>query len=219
MKAFCTYCSKTKSHDPGEIPAILRYQSDRIQKVSEAALILGLPFFVLSGHYGLVSPQDKIPDYDHLLQPEEVSKLSYLLTRQISEQRIDGFVYFSKPLTSSPNVQPYHDALAAACEVLSFPLYIVELKEEEMGSWRGIMGEADAAKIGMISDRVRGEKAFEAILRLHPNDGMVYFKRGEAYEALGDNALAAADFQRAIALFPMDTWKIRAKGALKRVTS
>jgi hypothetical protein len=32
---------------------------------------------------------------------------------------------------------------------------------------------------------------------------MIYFNRGEAYEALGESELAAADFQRAFAMFAM----------------
>jgi hypothetical protein len=47
---------------------------------------------------------------------------------------------------------------------------------------------------------------------------MVYSKRGEAYEALGDDARAADDFRHALALFPMADWKRRAKEALERVS-
>ena len=46
---------------------------------------------------------------------------------------------------------------------------------------------------------------------------MIYFKRGEAYEALGEQNLAKADFQRAMALFPRPEWKARAKEAVERV--
>ncbi len=81
------------------------------------------------------------------------------------------------------------------------------------------MDAADAAKMEMIANRVQGEKAFESLLKQYPNDGMVYFKRGEAYERLRERALAAADFQRAAALFPMDAWKKRAKEGLERVKS
>lgn len=46
---------------------------------------------------------------------------------------------------------------------------------------------------------------------------MVHFKRGEAYEAIGDRKCAADDYRRALALFPMAEWKKRAEEALKRV--
>jgi hypothetical protein len=88
-----------------------------------------------------------------------------------------------------------------------------------MSQWKAIMEAADAAKIEMISDRAGGEKAFESLLKQNLRDGMIYFKRGEAYEAIGDNASAAADFQRAMALFPKAEWKARAKEAWDRVKS
>lgn len=86
-----------------------------------------------------------------------------------------------------------------------------------MSTWREIMAAADAAKIAMSADRATGEGKFAVLLREHPRDGMIFFKRGEAYEALKEDALAASDFQRAMALFPMPEWKSRAKEALDRV--
>lgn len=86
-----------------------------------------------------------------------------------------------------------------------------------MSKWRDIMEAADAAKIDMISDRVAGEKKFELLLEQNLRDGMIYFKRGEAFEAIGENALALVDFQRAMAMFPKPEWKARAKEAAERV--
>jgi len=86
-----------------------------------------------------------------------------------------------------------------------------------MSTWRTVMEAADSAKITMVSDRAAGEKQFESLLEQYPRDGMIYFKRGEAYEAIGEAKLAAADFQRAIAMFPKPDWKARAKEALDRV--
>jgi len=65
MTALCTYCSATKNRTPGEISAVQRYRSSRIERVYKAACTLGLPFRILSGEYGLVPPERPIPDYDH----------------------------------------------------------------------------------------------------------------------------------------------------------
>ena len=86
-----------------------------------------------------------------------------------------------------------------------------------MSDWRELMAEADDAKRRMLSDRAAGEREFRHLLAAHPNDGMVYFKRGEAYEALGARDLAAADYRRAEELFPLEDWKARARQALARV--
>jgi len=87
-----------------------------------------------------------------------------------------------------------------------------------MSTWRDIMEGAEAAKISMLSDRSAGGKKFELLLQQHQGDGMVFFKRGEAYEAIGEDARAADDFRHAMALFPMPYWKRLAKEALQRVS-
>ncbi len=219
MTSLCTYCSATKSREPGEIPAIRRYQSFRIEKVHGAATTLGLPFRILSGEFGLLAADQPIPYYDHLLDATEVQALVPVLVQQIGSAAITGFVYFTKRLVSNPNLVPYHDALRAACADSRVSFCVVELEEETMGSWRAVMEAAGRAKLAMMSDRAAGERHFAALLAQNPSDGMVYFKRGEAYEALGERALAQNDFQRALAMFPMADWKARAKEAIDRVRS
>lgn len=218
MTALCTYCCATKSRTSGEIPAIQRYRSCRIERVYQASCAIGLPFRILSGEYGLVSPERPIPDYDHLLRPAEVPALAQLVAQQIRAEGITGFLYFTKPLAASPNLGPYQDVLAAACQDTSTSLCVVLLGGEDMNSWRELMRAADKAKLAMISDLDAGKQEFSALLAQNPNDGMIYFKRGEAYEALGKRDPAKAAFQRAMALFPMAKWKAQAKEAIDRVS-
>ena len=217
MNAFCTYCSKTKSHQPDEIPAIGRYQSARIQKVHAAATNLDLAFYILSGKYGLTRPDQCIPFYDHLLMPAEVPVLTELVAKQLGEHRIGTIPYFTKLVATSINLAPYRDTFVAACGIADVPCFVVEL-EDDVSTWRSIMQAADIAKIEMMGDRAAGERRFELLLKQNPRDGMIYFKRGEAYEAIRENSLAAADFQRAMAMFPKPEWKARARQALDRVT-
>lgn len=158
MTALCTYCSYSKSLDPELIPAIKRYQSDRIERVHAAASSLKLPFFILSGKFGLLQPQQCIPYYDHLLTADEVPALAELVLRQIAENAVDGFLYFTKPLANNINVLLYYDALAGACRKLSIFFSVVELEDLNMSTWRNIMEAADAAKLAMISDRAGGER-------------------------------------------------------------
>lgn len=98
----------------------------------------------------------------------------------------------------------------AACAPLLVMLWV---------QWANLLEASDAAKLQMLSDRVGGEKKFERLLEQNPADGRIYFKRGEAYETIGENALAAADFERAMALFQEPDWKARAKEAARRVRS
>ena len=130
MQAFCTYCSRDKSDADGNISAIQRYLSNRIERVYAAASQLGIGFYILSGEYGLLNPQQPIPWYDHLLQPEEVSSLANQIATQIQEAEITGIVYFTNSFDQDPNVVPYHDAIASACSRTSRQLLVVEVDME-----------------------------------------------------------------------------------------
>jgi hypothetical protein len=88
--------------------------------------------------------------------------------------------------------------------------------EGSMGQWRVLMDQAKTAKRTMLGNRPAGEREFDRLLAEFPNDGMVYFQRGEALEALGEKGLAAADFCKAEGLFPMASWKTSARQAAAR---
>jgi hypothetical protein len=127
MNAFCTYCSAEKSKEPGKLPAIRRYKSSRIEQVYAAASLLRLGFYILSGKFGLLSPEHPIEWYDQLLVSSQVGDMVDKLAKQIEELGVTGITYFTKPLASDPKVRPYHDALAAACSRTSRPFSVVEL--------------------------------------------------------------------------------------------
>ncbi len=130
MYIFCTYCSRNKSDEPKPIPAIQRYQSSRIGRVYAAASQVDLGFFILSGEFGLLPAQQLIPWYDHLLLPEEVRELANRIAQQIRDYKISDIIYFTRSSTQDPNVQPYRDAITAACKQASLPLFIIE---QDMG--------------------------------------------------------------------------------------
>jgi tetratricopeptide (TPR) repeat protein len=87
-----------------------------------------------------------------------------------------------------------------------------------MADWREIMEQADQAKCQMIVDQARGEQMFSDLILRVGNDGMVYFKRAEAYEALQMNNKALEDYKKALALFPQDKWKRNAGDGIRRVS-
>src|SRR5437763_12557736 len=88
-----------------------------------------------------------------------------------------------------------------------------------MSSYSEIAKAAKDAKNVMLADRSKGEQIFSVLLRKYPQDGMLLFKRGEAYEHLEEYTLAATDFSQAAQFFPMQEWKIRANQALTRVAN
>ena len=131
MHAFCTYCSAAKSPEEGEIPAVQRYLDRRIHKVCEAAAVLGLEFYILSGEFGLIPPDRPIPWYDHLLLLDEVDELVERMVAQIRHHKIDSITYFTNALSDEPDLVPYHSAIVSACNRAGCPCSIVEVEMED----------------------------------------------------------------------------------------
>src|SRR5713226_5305034 len=86
-----------------------------------------------------------------------------------------------------------------------------------MASWREIMKSANEARDLLVRDRAQGEKAFEELLKQYRSDGMVYFKRGEAWEQQNNYDLALSDYRKAARLFRMSEWRITAQNGIVRL--
>jgi len=124
--AFVTYCAAAKRPDPGLLPAAERYLSDRISRVGSAAAVLGYPFFILSGKFGLLAPLDPIPDYDHLLTGGEVQDHARRVADRIIELGLATVLFFSRPLDVDPGAGPYRRAAAEACRLAGVEFKLVE---------------------------------------------------------------------------------------------
>jgi tetratricopeptide (TPR) repeat protein len=80
-----------------------------------------------------------------------------------------------------------------------------------------IMAQAEEAKLVLGGyDADDGDRRFSELLRDHPDDGMIFFKRGEAYETIGQPEKAIKDFQVAESIFPMREWKHLASQGIDR---
>ena len=127
MTVFCTTCSAEKDEAAPLLPALERYQSALIAKVHEESKRNGVGFLILSGQYGLISPDEPIPYYDHLLRPEEVSAHARLCARQLAESNVTEVLFHIPPLHSDPNLQPYLDTLRDACLMACVAFSVVEM--------------------------------------------------------------------------------------------
>jgi hypothetical protein len=120
MKIICTLCSREKRNDKELVPASIRYTSARIEKVKKTAEDKKLPLFFLSGKFGLISEYEKIPYYDHLLDPAEILSLSEVVKKQLKENGITEINFISKPNETSDS-KPYTDVLETAAKRLKLP--------------------------------------------------------------------------------------------------
>lgn len=129
-KIYVTYCSAEKSTVEKEIPAIDRYQSERIQHVLEQAKQDKVGFLILSGKFGLVEPSAPIPHYDHLLKAFETSRLSKVVAKQLKAYKGISIVFHSHWITKDMQVAPYIEVMTEACEFAKVPFDLVILDEE-----------------------------------------------------------------------------------------
>ncbi|MCP4104741.1 MAG: hypothetical protein GY749_04265 [Desulfobacteraceae bacterium] len=127
MIIFCTHCTASKDKTEGLVPAIKRYESNRIRQVYAASLCVGADFFILSGKYHLVKPCQVIPFYDYQLQPEQVLEHSDKIVSQISEFGISGILYFTKPVSEDSHAKTYLESVSLACGQAGISFFATKL--------------------------------------------------------------------------------------------
>jgi hypothetical protein len=127
---FSTYCSKEKREDKEDINSIDRYISNRILKVFKSSIILDTEFRILSGEFGLLKADDKIPYYDHLLIKEELPEYINKLYNQLKDTEVKQFILFSESLLIDPNLEPYQIAIKTVCERLNIDFFMIDLSKK-----------------------------------------------------------------------------------------
>ncbi len=116
LTAAITICCREKDAAGGVMPAIERYRSKRIEAVRDAAAKAGLPFYILSGRFGLLLPEDPIPYYDYLLPPEEAAGLSVGIRKRLRQDEIGRVILFIPDPELDPKSIPYREAVRMATE-------------------------------------------------------------------------------------------------------
>lgn len=127
MTIFCTYCSAEKETDEEMLPAIRRYRSERIRRIHAAAREAGCGFYILSGEYGFVAPDEEIPYYDHLLVADEVEAHAIKLAQQIKQCGITQIIFFTLSVEADEKLAAYHASLRLACVKASLNPCFVEI--------------------------------------------------------------------------------------------
>jgi|SRR5579863_1870689 len=82
-----------------------------------------------------------------------------------------------------------------------------------------VLKRAEEARILLSgkSTRRKGLEVFDLLAREHPRDGMIYFKRAEALEALGESREAAQSYRKAQEFFFKKLWRDLAKSRAERL--
>ena len=119
--ALITTCSAEKADDPGLLPAVERYTHPRILAAARAAERRGLDFYILSGEFGLLGPQEPIPWYDHALQADEVGALSGPVASRLRAAGMERIEAWLEP-RDAPGWAPYYDLLEQAARAAAIEL-------------------------------------------------------------------------------------------------
>ena len=119
MKIYLTICSGEKRKDRKLLEAIERYNYPRINKFYELSKKDKVEFRILSGKFGLLKPEDKIPFYDKKLGEKDIEKLSELVGRQIKKEKITEIIFFVR---NEKDWKPYIKVVENVCRNLELVL-------------------------------------------------------------------------------------------------
>lgn len=86
-----------------------------------------------------------------------------------------------------------------------------------MSKFRDIWAQAILAGQQMMRNPQLGDRPFGQLLSKYPQDGMIFYERGEAFEYLNELERAERDYAEAERLLPLPHWKLVARRALARV--
>jgi len=117
VKLYATYCSAHKDSTAGDLPAADRYISDRIAGVYTNAMSSECRFGILSGRFGLITPTQPIPDYDHLLQPSEIPSMAERVAATLKQWEVTSIQWFTVAFEMDPHVSRYSDVMTRAAEL------------------------------------------------------------------------------------------------------
>ena len=124
MNIAVTICSKHKDERSELLPARERYISEHIRKTEKIATDAGLPFFILSGKYGLVPVDELISNYDHYLEMEAVDDLVKVVALQLTEFSVSEVDFY---MEDKESWIPYDMTLKKATDLADVVLRIHQL--------------------------------------------------------------------------------------------
>jgi hypothetical protein len=125
LKILATYCSKEKNESEELLPAHKRYQSKRIERLNAIASEKRMPFYILSGKFGLIKADHPIAYYDHLLIDSEVASHAKFVASQIIDNDITEIEFLSRTIEEDPQLASYHKCIQMTAEIANIHINII----------------------------------------------------------------------------------------------
>ena len=130
MNLTATYCAKFKNSSADLLPAHQRYISKRISLAHDSALGSSEKFAILSGLFGLIDGDHRIPHYDHLLQEGEIPSMVARVAKTLEDWGVSELTWYSLPDKLDPYVWRYRAVITHAADIAECRLKVVEVLEE-----------------------------------------------------------------------------------------
>ncbi len=208
--ACCTYCSIEVDSSPGSKPAIERWATSRVKQAERIAKERNVPLLLLTARDGLLDPGELVSPGGATLGDDEIARHARRVGRQLEERRISQVLFLVNP--SSRSSLAYLRLIVLACGA-KVQLELCDHRRP-FPDWSKVFTQAEQARLRVANGRASVEEAFGNLFRKHEDDGMVWFKRAQAYQDLGRAELALSDYERAAALFRMEEWQKYARDAV-----
>jgi len=109
-----TNCCQEKDRAGGLLPAVRRYRSERIEKLSRLAGEAELPFAILSGFFGLIAAEEPIPYYDRLMGEGDVGRIAAAGAEFLKKRGVGKVIFCLPDPVLDPHVKPYLKSMKAA---------------------------------------------------------------------------------------------------------
>jgi len=106
---FITHCCRRKSRKKGLLPARRRYLAGYVNDVLELSKSQGAGFLILSGKFGFLKENGKIPYYDKLLTYPDFDSLNRAVDRQYKKYKFKKAVFFHIDTKTDGKVGTYVD--------------------------------------------------------------------------------------------------------------
>ena len=90
-----------------------RYKSNKIKEIRSIANKNDDEFAILSGKYGLIPPEKPIPEYDKLLEKEDIENLLPQVRRYLQSKNTEKVIYHTKELVGKRI--PYFTLMKETC--------------------------------------------------------------------------------------------------------
>ena len=111
------------------MPAHLRYKGSHVQIAKTIADKENMDLVILSGKYGIVSGEEKIPYYDYLLTEEDVSELVDKVKRQLRALEVTELDFYAE--RREGNWIPYYEVIEGATQQLNVKLKVIIIEGQK----------------------------------------------------------------------------------------